>query len=312
MSLADTQQHAALDAAPRPDAAASSPAAQRPAAPSDERPPQPDGVPGAPAKDQSPWFNAPQQVDYHGGYNPQEQYEQWYAEQQQAKQYEEQYLREPPTIEPSPPETRSPPTTGEDVAAFIVAFHKRESAGPQPPVQGAPDPVEQPTEDLFPVVTDTQATPASSPSQTAQDPHGPQVDAPVDEPPQPPSEPDSLTAPDRYYLAWMGYQHLKGNEPSDEQLSAYCAEKGLLGRSGKPLSPANLRRHFVRWRIYNTWAQHREHTLTPGPTEVAQACADRGITAQYNRPVTPAHITQEANDFERRWQTLIRHHNQTP
>ncbi|MFE7077062.1 hypothetical protein ACFU96_43950 [Streptomyces sp. NPDC057620] len=33
-----------------------------------------------------------------------------------------------------------------------------------------------------------------------------------------------LTAPDRYYLAWMQYQDEQGNEPSDEELSAYCAE----------------------------------------------------------------------------------------
>ncbi|MFI1169685.1 hypothetical protein ACH4UM_40620, partial [Streptomyces sp. NPDC020801] len=39
-----------------------------------------------PPDDQSPWFQAPQQVDYHGGYdptyNPEPPYEEWYEEQQ--------------------------------------------------------------------------------------------------------------------------------------------------------------------------------------------------------------------------------------
>ncbi|MFF7310191.1 DUF2637 domain-containing protein [Streptomyces sp. NPDC008137] len=48
----------------------------------------------APEPDQSPWFNAQREVEYQGGYDPAydpEQYDQWFAEQQQA----EQYLDEP-------------------------------------------------------------------------------------------------------------------------------------------------------------------------------------------------------------------------
>ncbi|MET8248869.1 DUF2637 domain-containing protein [Streptomyces sp. NPDC005202] len=68
---------------------------------------QPDYV-EQPPEDQSPWFNAPRQVDYHGGYDPtyeppydpsyepDEQYEQWY-EEQHPEQFEQ----------PSPEETGS-------------------------------------------------------------------------------------------------------------------------------------------------------------------------------------------------------------
>ncbi|MFE6946429.1 hypothetical protein ACFVA2_45565, partial [Streptomyces chartreusis] len=115
----------------------------------------------------------------------------------------------------------------------------------------------------------------------------------------------TLTAPDRYYLAWMEYQDHMGVEPSDEQLSAHCAEKGLLGRGKKPISPANLRRHFVRWRVYNVWAGRRSRTRIPEPSDVARQCAERGITAQYNRAITPAYVAGEAEDFERRWQMLV-------
>lgn len=67
-------------------------------------------------------------------------------------------------------------------------------------------------------------------------------------------------------------------------------------------------RHFVRWRVYNVWAEHRVHTDAPAQADVAQACADRGVTAQYNRPITPAYLADESEDFERRWQALTRHH----
>ncbi|WLW53105.1 DUF2637 domain-containing protein [Streptomyces sp. YU58] len=85
-------------------AAGAAPVPQKAAPPSEQRQPHP-GTPDAghqdtnPDPDQSPWFEAPRQIDYQGGYdptyNPQEQYEQWYAEQQQAEQYEEQYRLEP-------------------------------------------------------------------------------------------------------------------------------------------------------------------------------------------------------------------------
>ncbi|MGW1729153.1 hypothetical protein ACWCQK_40750 [Streptomyces sp. NPDC002306] len=100
----------------------------------------------------------------------------------------------------------------------------------------------------------------------------------------------------------MDYQEQKGNEPNDKQLSAYCAQKGLLGRGGRPVSPANLRRHFLHWRIYNIWAEHRKHTDAPPPPAVAQTCTEHAVTAQYGHPITPAHITEHATEFERRWQ----------
>ncbi|MCW8101687.1 hypothetical protein [Streptomyces tauricus] len=153
-----------------------------------------------------------------------------------------------------------------------------------------------------------QQEPVSVPAQAAKDPRGPRVDAHVDEPAQPSAEGAALTTLDRYYLAWMKYQDERGSEPSDEQLSAYCAQQGLLGRGNKPISTANLRRHFVRWRVYNVWADQRAHTTSPAHSDVAQACADRGITAQYKRPLTPAYIAEEAEDFERRWQVLTHHH----
>jgi hypothetical protein len=69
----------------------------------------------APEPEVNPWLHArhPQQVEYHGGYNPQydpeAQYEQWYEEQLQAEEYQDQYLEEPPVQEPSPEETGSFP-----------------------------------------------------------------------------------------------------------------------------------------------------------------------------------------------------------
>jgi hypothetical protein len=70
------------------------------------------GQPGyEPQPEGSPWLHArhPQEIEYHGGYDPtydpQEQYEQWYQEQLQAEQYQEQYQEEPPAQEPSPEDT---------------------------------------------------------------------------------------------------------------------------------------------------------------------------------------------------------------
>ncbi|MFF1543515.1 DUF2637 domain-containing protein [Streptomyces sp. NPDC058291] len=69
--------------------------------------------PAPPEDDQNPWFQAPHEVQYQGGYDPtydpSEQYAQWYEEQQQAEQYADQYQEEPPAQEPSPEETGSFP-----------------------------------------------------------------------------------------------------------------------------------------------------------------------------------------------------------
>ncbi|MEW2050459.1 DUF2637 domain-containing protein [Streptomyces sp. NPDC005476] len=86
------------------------------AAPVRQQQPQPRPVepqPAPPEDDQSPWFQAPHEVAYQGGYDPtydpSEQYAQWYEEQQHAEQYQDQYQEEPPAQEPSPEETGSFP-----------------------------------------------------------------------------------------------------------------------------------------------------------------------------------------------------------
>ncbi|CAM5523477.1 hypothetical protein [Streptomyces afghaniensis 772] [Streptomyces afghaniensis] len=85
-------------------AAGPAPVPQRAAPPSEQRPQlesnqdaeQPDNTP---EPDQSPWFNTPREVEYQGGYDPDydpaEQYAQWIAEQQEAEQYQTQYEQEP-------------------------------------------------------------------------------------------------------------------------------------------------------------------------------------------------------------------------
>ncbi|MFJ4981852.1 DUF2637 domain-containing protein [Streptomyces coeruleorubidus] len=75
---------------------AAPPGEQRPQLESHRNAEQPDDIPGP---DQSPWFNAPREVEYQGGYDPAydpaEQYAQWIAEQQEAEQYQTQYEQEP-------------------------------------------------------------------------------------------------------------------------------------------------------------------------------------------------------------------------
>ncbi|MGW1563989.1 DUF2637 domain-containing protein [Streptomyces sp. NPDC002144] len=79
------------------------------------------------------------------------------------------------------------------------------------------------------------------------------------------TEPPGLTTVDRYYLAWTTYQTHHGTEPTAQQLSTYLAAHGLHGRNQQPISPANLRRHFLPWRIYNLWTKHRKETPAPSP-----------------------------------------------
>ncbi|ALV30751.1 hypothetical protein AS200_00530 [Streptomyces sp. CdTB01] len=109
---------------------------------------------------------------------------------------------------------------------------------------------------------------------------------------------------DRYYLAWQDYRIRHGTEPSDRELSTHLAAQGLLGRGQQPVSPANLRRHFLRWRIYSLWANHRAHTQSPAAADIARGCARHGLTRQYNQPITAQYIEQLTPDFERRWKTL--------
>ncbi|WP_437074333.1 DUF2637 domain-containing protein [Streptomyces sp. enrichment culture] len=164
------------------------------------------------------------------------------------------------------------PLTGEDVADYLTAILERE----QQAQAAAP--------------ADPEGTEPATTPETDADAGGAE-----------------LTLPDRYYLAWTAYQDEHGAEPSDEQLSAYLAEQGLLGRAGKPVGPSSLRRHFLRWRVYGVWASYRTHVDRPSAEEVARACTARGITAQYNRPVAAEYIAQEAADFERRWLALAGH-----
>ncbi|MCF2436297.1 hypothetical protein LV779_25850 [Streptomyces thinghirensis] len=107
--------------------------------------------------------------------------------------------------------------------------------------------------------------------------------------------------------AWTLRQDRHGTEPKPEQLSAYLAAQGMHGRGGKPVSPANLRRYLLPFRLYNLWAQHRKHEAAPSPDAIARQCAAHGITAQHNQPLTPHHITHHTTDYERRWHTLNHH-----
>ncbi|MFE9027693.1 DUF2637 domain-containing protein [Streptomyces iakyrus] len=96
----------AVGPAPDPQRAAP-PGGQRPELESNHDAGYPDPEP-EPEPEQSPWFNTPREVEYQGGYNPDydpaEHYAQWIAEQQEAEQYQPEYDRAP-----SPEDTGSFP-----------------------------------------------------------------------------------------------------------------------------------------------------------------------------------------------------------
>jgi hypothetical protein len=105
-----------------------------------------DYVPEGAEPEVSPWLHArhPQQIEYHGGYDPAydpEQYAQWYAEQQQAEQYQqeqEQYRQEQLQYEEAPAQEPSP----EDTGSFPIPAgpgRTRELGGGG----GAPEPTEE-------------------------------------------------------------------------------------------------------------------------------------------------------------------------
>ncbi|MFF0158565.1 DUF2637 domain-containing protein [Streptomyces sp. NPDC005263] len=82
--------------------------------PGEQRAPEPQYAQEAqpqpgPQADESPWFQSPHEVQYQGGYDPtydpSEQYDRWFEEQQQADAYREQFEEEPPAQDPSPEET---------------------------------------------------------------------------------------------------------------------------------------------------------------------------------------------------------------
>ncbi|MEU8734998.1 DUF2637 domain-containing protein, partial [Streptomyces tendae] len=201
------------------------------------------------------------------------------------------------------------PITGDDLADFVNSFQKQEPAGGQD--------AEAPSNDSDGQDADEATAPqgseaASVGAQAAEEKRSPRVDAFIDDP-QPEAEASTaenpvLTTADRYYLGWVEYQTEHGVEPTAEELSAHLAQHGTYGRGGKPVSPANLRRYFLPYRVYNVWAEHRTASENPEAEAVAQDCAAQGITGQYNKPITTAYITEHADEFERRWQALIHHH----
>ncbi|MEU3283194.1 hypothetical protein ABZ698_40505, partial [Streptomyces antibioticus] len=224
------------------------------------------------------------------------------------------------------------PLTGEDLEAFVSAFRPPEfdEAEPHADAQAAestdPPPDEDDAEQIaveveapdpagrLPGERESQQTPDGAGAHPAKGDRTLRVNAAIGDPQagaeDAVGEPAMLTTVDRYYLAWMAFQSEHGDEPTGEQLSAYLAQKGMHGRGGKPVSPANLRRYFLPYRVYNVWAEHRLRNEQPAADAVAQDCAARGITAQYNKPVTLDYITDNATDFERRRQALTRHTQQ--
>jgi hypothetical protein len=212
------------------------------------------------------------------------------------------------------------PLTGEDLDAFVEVFQQREFAQSEPPVMAAADERTEQHADGPLLNREPEPAPTSAGAQAAKGQRDVRVNVAIDVPPNN-ADPAvekvvELTTVDRYYLAWSEYQSQRGAELSSstreaEQLSAYLAEeKGMHGRGGKPVSPSNLRRYLLPFRVYNLWAEQRVRSGTPSLEAIAQECAAQGITAQHNRPITAAYIADQVDDFERRWQALTHHHAQ--
>ncbi|WYB33885.1 DUF2637 domain-containing protein [Streptomyces sp. GD-15H] len=204
------------------------------------------------------------------------------------------------------------PITGDDLADFVKSFRERQSSSSGPAAEEpATDPAEQAADEPL-AQEEPETTSAAAAAQAAKEKRSARVNAAIDDPPPGPeaatAERIVLTTVDRYHLAWMEYQTEHGDEPTAEQLSAYLAEKGMHGRGGRPVSPSTLRRYFLPSRVYNVWVEYRMRSEEPAADTVAQQCAARGITAQYNKPVTTDYITENADEFERRWQALTLHH----
>ncbi|WP_328499649.1 DUF2637 domain-containing protein [Streptomyces sp. NBC_00457] len=213
------------------------------------------------------------------------------------------------------PQTEEIAVSEEPQADFVMSGKEREFTGIGSPAdEAAADPGGQAADEL-PQEEHPEAAPAGMGAQAATERRGLQVNTPIDAPL--PGHDDvatkraALTTVDRYYLVWMECQAGQGEEPTAEQLSAALAAKGMYGRGRKPVSPANLRRYLLPFRLYNVWAQHRAHGPQPSLNAIAQECAARGITGQYNKTITTDHLTHEADDFERRWQALTHHRTST-
>ncbi|MEU6285681.1 DUF2637 domain-containing protein [Streptomyces sp. NPDC047028] len=208
------------------------------------------------------------------------------------------------------------PLTGADLQYFVSTFRQREFDETELPADGeVTEPAAQAsTGELLPNQDEPEETPAGEGAHPAKETRSPRVSAPIDDPPgedDATGKPAALTTVDRYYLAWTEYQTEHGEEPKAEELSAYLAStKGMTGRGGKPVSPSTLRRYLLPFRVYNLWAEQRVRNQAPSLDAIAQECAAHGITAQHNRPLTADYVAEQATDFERRWQTLTRHHTQ--
>ncbi|MFI9832877.1 DUF2637 domain-containing protein [Streptomyces sp. NPDC051913] len=231
--------------------------------------------------------------------------------------------------EPIPPDTLAPTHLQlENGAGPAPNGHQSKAITPRkhPATGSARSPIALPLEPDPQAASQTQRTdtrddprsprpsshqPAESPP-VPRDQHQPHHDGEGNTASQQPSSSYRLTLTDRYYLAWMNYQTQHGTEPTPEQLSTRLAAQGLLGRGGTPLSPSNLRRHLLNWRIYNLWTTHHTPDTAPSADDIARQCATHHITGQYNRPVTPTYITQQTPEFQRRRQALTHHEHHQP
>ncbi|MGW1894132.1 hypothetical protein ACWCP6_28375, partial [Streptomyces sp. NPDC002004] len=207
------------------------------------------------------------------------------------------------------------PVTAAELQDYVAEFHDREfgtGASLYDPAAGDDGHAYLGAQSGTPglLEPDFERATAGAGAQAAKEQRGPRIDAKVDEQPATRErvEGGDLTVVDRYYIEWMEYQTQHGREPSADELSAFLAEKGMLGRGRNPVSPSTLRRYGLPFRIYNVWAEHRLRTEAPSVDAVAQDCAARGITAQYNKPITAGHVTEQTEDFERRWRTVSRYH----
>lgn len=223
-----------------------------------------------------------------------------------------------PRSAPTPARTPTPPAHQAGHAPASGVHPPTNSAGKGDTVAGStrrpPQPRPPTAPEAPPRALQTDSSSASTPRpptpadrlRTAApgDQHDPQSDSGSTGLTRQPTGNEQLPLTDRYYLAWTDYQSEHGDEPTAEQLSTHLAGQGLLGRGGKPISPANLRRHLLHWRIYKIWSTHRADNAAPPSTDIAQQCATLGITGQYNHPITPTYIAQATPEFERRWQTL--------
>ncbi|MFF4762914.1 DUF2637 domain-containing protein [Streptomyces sp. NPDC001292] len=209
------------------------------------------------------------------------------------------------------------PITGEDLDYFVATFRQGEFDDTEPPAdeEASDSAAQAPSDEPLTNPYEPEEAPAGAGAHPAKEKRSPRVHAAIDDSPDEDDvtgEPAALTTVDRYYLAWTEYEAEHGEEPKAERLSAYLAsKKGMTGRGGKPVSPSTLRRYLLPFRVYNLWVEQRVSNETPSLDAIAQECAAHGITAQHNKPLTTGYIAEQAVDFERRWQALIRHYAQS-